>query len=132
MRPEFDHERLDVYEVSLEYNARAHALARQLGATHRIARDQLLRAALSIPLNIAKGCGIRPARDRRKFDEIARGSATESAATCDVVRVTGACPEQDIQECKLLMHRIVSMLTRMIDANTSQSREVPDDYSSIP
>ena len=44
--PFFDHERLDVYR-----------LAKSLNGAERHARDQWLRAAQSIPLNIAEGNG---------------------------------------------------------------------------
>ena len=40
-----DHERLDVYQVSLDFAAWSYELARQLRAVDRHSRDQLLRAS---------------------------------------------------------------------------------------
>ena len=40
-------------------------------------KSQLLRAAASIPANIAEGCGRQSHRDLARFAEIAVGSATE-------------------------------------------------------
>ena len=53
--PIFDHDRLDVYRLSIEYVASSFAVAKELNGFHRHARDQWLRAAQSIPLNIAEG-----------------------------------------------------------------------------
>jgi predicted YcjX-like family ATPase len=51
--PIFYHERLDVYRLSIDYVAFSYDLAKTLAGTNRHARDQWLRAAQSIPLNIA-------------------------------------------------------------------------------
>jgi len=51
-----------------------------------VLRDQLERASLGIVLNIAEGAGRRSAADKRRFYEMARGSATETAAITDVLR----------------------------------------------
>jgi transposase-like protein len=50
--PIFDHDRLDVYRLSIEYVASSFAVAKDLNGCHRHARDQWVRAAQSIPLNI--------------------------------------------------------------------------------
>ncbi|XZE43808.1 hypothetical protein SH467x_003384 [Pirellulaceae bacterium SH467] len=41
----FDHDRLDVYSLSIEYVAAAFASSRSLEGLHRHARNQWLRAA---------------------------------------------------------------------------------------
>jgi len=53
----FDHERLDVYRLSIEYVGFSFGIAKTLGGISRQARDQWLRAAQSIPLNIAEENG---------------------------------------------------------------------------
>lgn len=123
MAMQFDHEKLDIYKVSLNVNRWVSELARSLRAANRFARDQLTRSALSITLNIAEGSGKRPGRDRGKFFDIARGSATECAATFDVLRVVGACDKEIVDPCKALLLRIVAMLTRMIESNVTTARE---------
>jgi four helix bundle protein len=55
----FDHDKLDVYRLSIEYVADSFCIAKDLSGLHRHARDQWLRAAQSIPLNIAEGNGKR-------------------------------------------------------------------------
>ena len=50
----FDHERFDVYRLSLDHVAGSFEEVQPLKGLHRHARDQWLRAAQSIPLNIAE------------------------------------------------------------------------------
>ena len=49
----FDHERLDVYRLAIEYVTSSYRIAKSLNGAERHARDQWLPAAQSIPLNIA-------------------------------------------------------------------------------
>ena len=109
----FDHENLDVYRVALAFVEWAYGVCRQLKGQDRHARDQLLRASQSIPANIAEGNGKRSLADRRRYLEIARGSAQECAATVDVLSVCRAIHELEAKAGKELLHRIVSMLTKM-------------------
>ena len=80
----FDHERLDVDRLSIDYVARSFEEVQPLEGLHRHARDQWLRAAQSIPLSIAEGNGKRSLKDRTRFLDIARGSVMECAVIQDV------------------------------------------------
>ena len=62
--PIFDHDRLDVYRLAIQYSADSFGIAKALSGLHRHARDQWLRAAQSIPLNVAEGNGKRSPEDR--------------------------------------------------------------------
>jgi four helix bundle protein len=119
----FDHEKLDVYKVSLQFVAWAYALAERLAGAYRHARDQLLRASQSIPLNIAFGNGRRFGPDRRPFFEIARGSALECAAVIDVLVISKAVSVSEAESGKGLLVRIVSMLMKMVDAVVRENGE---------
>jgi len=111
--PQFDHERLDVYWVSIELVAWVAGFADGLDGQARFARDQLLRSSQSIPQNIAEGNGKRQSPERRRYFAIARGSATESAATMDVLVAIGSRSTQQAEEGKRLCRRIVEMLVRL-------------------
>ncbi len=118
MKQQFGHEKLDVYRISLEYVTYVYKLSARLKGNHRHARDQILRASQSIPLNIAEGNGRRTPKDRRHFFDIARGSALECAATQDVLQVGLAISAVENEEGKRLLLRIVGMLTKLANAQT--------------
>lgn len=110
---EFGHEKLHVYQVSLEYVGFTYGLAKRLKGFHRHARDQLLRASQSIPLNIAEGNGKSGTADRSRYFDIARGSALECAAIQDVLKIGKAISDKENDLGKELLLRIVSMLTKL-------------------
>ena len=109
----FDHDRLDVYRLAIEYTAASFDVSQALSGFHRHARDQWLRAAQSVPLNIAEGNGKRSRKDRARFFDIARGSAFECAAIQDVLVASGGLDAATSLVMKGKLRRIVSMLTRM-------------------
>ncbi len=125
----FDHDRLDVYRLSVEYVANAFDSSRSLDGLHRHARDQWLRAAQSIPLNIAEGNGKRSLKDRARFLGIARSSALECAAIQDVLVVSGGLIREADCELKSKLVRIVEMLTRM-EMKFDGVSESPSDYNT--
>ena len=110
---QFGHEQLDVYRLSIDYVAWAYALAKQLSGVDRHARDQLLRASQSIPLNIAEGNGKGTNADRRRFFEIARGSALECAAIQDCLAACEVLSTERKTKGEVMLVRIVSMLTKL-------------------
>ena len=85
----FGHERFEAYRISIEFLKLALSLSESIPSGYAIAmvNDQLKRAALSIPLNIAEGSGKASTQDRTKYYVIARGSAMECAAICDVLNL---------------------------------------------
>ena len=108
-----DHEKLDVYNVSIEFMAIAINLADNIPRGYSSLADQLKRAAWSIPLNVAEGCGESGIKDKRRFYAIARGSAMECAAIIDVCQVLGIDDLNSFKQGKALLTRIVSMLTKL-------------------
>ena len=115
----FDHEKLDVYQLSLGFTTWAYELSKEFTGTDRHARDQLIRASQSIPLNIAEGNGKRSIVDRKRFFQIARGSALECAAIIDVVVRTKVIDSESADNGKKLLKRIVAMLTKLTDIDGS-------------
>ncbi len=107
------HEKLDVYRLSIGYVAWVYEKAGSLNGVHRPARDQWLRASQSIPLNIAEGNGKAAPADRRRYFEIARGSALECAAIQDVLVVGKALDEVESKGRKSELDRMAAMLSRL-------------------
>ena len=108
----FGHEPLDVYRAAIEYVGWAYRCCEKLKG-HRNAKDQLLRASQAIALNIAEGNGKATNGDRRRYFEIARGSALECAAIQDVLPVCEALSADDNMAQKARLDRIVAMLTKL-------------------
>ncbi|HEY6039610.1 MAG TPA: four helix bundle protein [Kofleriaceae bacterium] len=113
---EFDHERLDVYRLTVEFIAWVGVLIdERLGKTRPSAVKHLDEASTSIALNIAEGNGKRSAIDRARFLDIARGSALESAACLDVLAARKRLEPSELAPGKNRLIRIVSMLTKLIE-----------------
>ena len=109
----FDHEKLDVYRVSIQVVAWAGELIEgPLADCRQPAVGQLDRASTSIALNIAEGNGKRSVKDRCRYLDIARGSAFESAACLDVLVARGLLTNEDVAAGKALLKRVVGMLTK--------------------
>ena len=110
---ECTHERLDVYRVSIELLAKVVCITADLPRGHGSIADQFRRAAQSIPLNIAEGCGRSGDSDAARHYAIARGSALECAAAVDVIRVLGIVQSDLLAEVRTLLVRVVQMLSKM-------------------
>jgi four helix bundle protein len=113
MRP-FDHERLEVYRVSLEFVAGAQRMISSITKGHVHLADQLHRASTSIVLNIAEGAGEFSRKEKARFYRMALRSATECAGVLDLFRCLELAPEDRITGGKEFLGRIVAMLTKMI------------------
>lgn len=118
--PMFDHEKLDVYRLELQFIAWVTDLLEEMLRTSpkgKIAEasDQLDRASLSALLNTAEGNGKRQRPVRAKFFDDARGSATECAGCLDALVAKKAVTEERILDGKKLLVRIVSILCALVD-----------------
>lgn len=108
-----DYERLDVYQCALQFAALSFQILEKMPRGHGELSDQLRRATISIPLNIAEGAGKTTDRERARYHAIARGSAMECAAIVDLLRLQTLVDVQTATTAKALCVRIVSMLSRM-------------------
>ena len=112
--PRLHHEDLDAYRAAIEFLALASRVTEGFPRGYGPLGDQLRRASLSIPLNIAEGYGKRSAADRCRFYDIARGSAHECGAIMDASKILGFIDQDAFTQAKTLLHRIVSMLVKMV------------------
>ena len=81
------HEKLDVYQCAIQFLALAVTAIENLPSGYASIADQLRRAAFSIVLNIAEGCGKTSVTDKKRFYSMARGSAMECGAIFDALHV---------------------------------------------
>jgi 23S rRNA-intervening sequence protein len=71
-RMPFDHEKLDVYGLAIDFVARANGVVESLPRGRGYLADQLQRAALSIVLNIAEGAGKFSGDDKATLERVAQ------------------------------------------------------------
>lgn len=114
----FDHEKLDVYQLELQFIAWVTPLIEEVkasaGSKVREVCNHLDRASLSALFNTAEGNGKRRSKLRGRFFDDARGSAAECASCLDALVAKGVCTEDRINKGKALLHRIVSILTKLV------------------
>jgi four helix bundle protein len=108
-----DHERLEVYQLALEFLVFANEVIGALPRGRRHLADQFTRASMSIVLNLAEGAGKHSKPDKRRYYLTARGSATESAALLDVCWRLKLLDENRHKAGKERVVRVVAMLVRL-------------------
>ena len=102
------------YRKSIELVSEAANWSRHLPRGYGWLADQARRAAGSIPLNIAEGLG-RPSRaERRRFLEIAIGSAHELAACLEVGCRLGILSEPRFRALWDICDHVTRMLGALI------------------
>ncbi len=118
----FDFERLDVYKLALEFCSEVNELLDQLPRKEFVLFDQLKRASLSIPLNIAEGSGRWQERDRRQFFLISRGSVFECVPLLTLLEKKGFLDKKNHALLRETLSRLAQMLTKMAQ-NLSRARD---------
>lgn len=108
-----DHEKLTVYQVAIEFVILADEVIEHLPLGRAYLSDQLQRAALSIPLNIAEGAGEYAVDEKARFYRMAKRSATECAGVLDVCQRLRLVEENRYIKGRKLLIGLVSMLIKM-------------------
>jgi len=113
MNPQFDHEKLKVYQSAIAFITWSSDLLIEVTAKAAV-KDQLDRASTSVALNIAEGNGKFGIKDRCRFLDFARGSALECAACLDVLVAKRLLEAGAVLSGKQQLLEIVSMLMGLI------------------
>ncbi len=108
----FDHERLDVYQLALEFYRWGFALIGKCQVTSRRAK-RLDTLSTSILLNIAEGNGRFDSSDHRKFVDIAHQSSLKCVVAIDLMLAKKEADAADLSHGKQMLSRIVKMLLGM-------------------
>ena len=107
------YQRLDVYKCAVRLLTICSGLSDDVPKGYVALGEQLRRSAVSVPLNIAEGCGRTGSSDAARFFAIARGSAMECGAILDAMTAIGSPHAERLEESSALVTRIVEMLTKM-------------------
>ena len=102
-----DFRRLQVWQQSRELAVELDAIVRKFPRSDGgVVGGQLHRAALSIPANIAEGCGKSSRKETLRFLQIGCGSATE---TENHVLLAGDLKYIEPRECENLLGKVKSI-----------------------
>lgn len=110
----FVFEKLDVYQRSVDFADEVIALTNTFPSREVVMANQLKRAAISITLNIAEGCGRWHQADKKRFFTISRGSAFECVAAAEICRRRAYIGEAEYAEIRANLERLCQMLTKLI------------------
>ena len=105
--------KLDVYQTAIRFLPLSAEIADRIPPRYCTIAEQLRRASLSIPLNIAEGSGKTSGPDQRRFYSIARGSAMECAAIIDSCAALKLIEGAKTEEVAQLLISIAMMLSKM-------------------
>ncbi len=104
------HEKLVAYQEARKLLACVH----EARITDARLKDQALRAAVSIGLNIAEGAGRTSVADKARVYSIARGETSEVAAALDLALLTEACLEAPARQAAVHAQAVYSLLSGLI------------------
>ena len=109
----FGHQRLYCYNLCLGVAKRMPQLIDSWPSGSGYLVDQLKRALSSVILNIAEGNGRRSLKERRRFFDIAIGSATEVSSIFDVAIAYGYIGKPIYEELQSALLQAVRMLYKL-------------------
>jgi four helix bundle protein len=84
--------------------------------------DQIRRAAISIPANMAEGYALGSTPQFLRCLKIALGSATELHTHLSLLKALSILPDNDVRQCAELCNRVVSMTIGLIRKLLSKQR----------
>ncbi len=109
----FDHERLTVYGLALDFAEYSEEVIKSAKPRRAHLGDQLHRAATSIALNIAEGGQEYSPGEKARFYRIAARSAAECAAALDLYVRVRATPAAGVESGKFMLRQIVALLVAL-------------------
>ena len=98
---DFFYKKVDAYHIAKEYVIFVYSLLKKFPQYENYALcDQVRRAAISIPSNIAEGLGRMAIKERIHFIEIAFGSLAEVSCQLDISESLGYISAEELQEAE--------------------------------
>ena len=106
---------LNVYIKSKELVKQIYKLLKKFPREEQFAlSDQLRRAVISIPSNIAEGSGRNSQKDQAHFYNIAYGSLMEVFSQLDIACDLGYISQEEFNQLELLINEEAKMLSGLI------------------
>ncbi len=109
---DFFYKKVDAYHIAKEYVIFVYSLLRKFPQYETYALcDQIRRAAVSIPSNIAEGLGRVSVKERIHFMEIAFGSLAEVSCQLDISESLGYISAEELQEAENRAERLSKVMS---------------------
>ncbi len=122
---------LNVYIKSKELVKQIYELLKKFPHEEQFAlSDQLRRAVISIPSNIAEGSGRNSQKDQAHFYNIAYGSLMEVFSQLDLACDLGYISHEEFEQMELLINEEAKMLSGLIAKRKQPIAQRPHPYSS--
>ena len=110
----YNYKDLDLYKASKDLVLSVYALLRKFPKEEQYALcDQLRRAVISIPSNLAEGSGRTSAKDQAHFFEMAFGSLMEVDCQMDIAQDLGYVSLDEHKEVSKQISQVAALLSGM-------------------
>jgi four helix bundle protein len=111
----FKFERFDAWKRAIEFANELWLVSETMPKLHQFTLgDQLRRAALSIPTNIAEGSGRDFPKERAYFYGVAKGSIYECVSLLEMAKLRGIISEERRQRAYKEADELAAILTSTI------------------
>lgn len=122
---------LNVYIKSKELVKQIYSLLKKFPREEQFAlSDQLRRAVISIPSNIAEGSGRNSQKDQAHFYNIAYGSLMEVFSQLDIACDLGYISQEEFNQLESLINEEAKMLSGLIAKRKQPIAQRPQTCSS--
>ena len=112
MDAKYSYKNLDAYKESKALVRHVYKLIKQFPPEEQYALcDQLRRAVISVPSNIAEGSGRTSSKDQAHFLEMAFGSLMEVNCQVDIACDLGYITREDVENVEKYVRTIASLLS---------------------
>ena len=123
---EYGFRKLIVWKRAMALATEVHRLAKDMRGRDRAELgDQMRRAALSIPANIAEGNARRSRADYLRFLSMAAGSLAELETHLELTCQLGLLPSSTLTTAQGLLNETARLLTRLMQALREQGTPAP-------
>ncbi len=103
-------EKLRAYQLAQSVSCDLQQILRSWPRGSANLSDQLQRGAISIPINLAEGCGRQHAKDRRQFFAVSLGSLNECVSCIDMAYRQIKINRADLEKLKTRMDVLHKMI----------------------
>jgi four helix bundle protein len=115
---ELSHKKLDVWKLSMDFTSDIYEITKILPQSENYGlQNQLRRAAVSIPSNIAEGSARKSKAEKNRYYEIARSSLVEIDTQLEITKRLNYIDDNKLITLSESMNHIFAMLSNIIKRN---------------